>query len=376
MYTLFLISIAMIMALVILNLSIEIFNNNEYQNIVRKLSNNIVYKADLAFKYNKLLNSNGSWFLDTTSCPTSISMSGSISSGVVASTVGYSSWRLICSGTYSGTWFQILWNNDYSAFSWAYFRGTSIVFATGATASGTFTDIDNTRMSFTTTWLGWIDNIDDNLNSDNYKVTSTGAVYYPNWGEDDDVLARKTIYFYLPPGGGYTNILWANTKYNDFIKNNANNTDTLNKVIWQVWSGHIFLDVDKNFSLKVVKFNKTKYNTYKELEPIEVFKSPQMFGRLWYIQNNGTVSTGWIDTKTWQEMIFDFINNDYAIFLSNYSTWTLFFNLKWFSTTGSGIYVSPINDSDVVIFKYLWNDMIMDSEGRYLSNQFEVINLK
>jgi hypothetical protein len=71
------------MGLVILNLSIEIFNNNEYQNIIRKLSNNITYKANLAFKYSKLLNANGSGYTDLISCPTSVTMSGT----TLASTV-------------------------------------------------------------------------------------------------------------------------------------------------------------------------------------------------------------------------------------------------------------------------------------------------
>ncbi len=327
-YTIFLTSIALIMSLVILNLSIEIFNNNEYQNIVRKLSNDIVYKADLSFKYNKLLNTNGTGFSDMTSCPGAVTMSGNTSAAVVGSALSFSGWTLICTWTYGGTWFQIVWNDNYNGFSGAYFRDSTITFVTWATVSGIFLDIDNTRMSFATTWLWGVDGIDDNANSDNYKVTSTGSTYYPNGGEDDDILARKTIYFYLPPGGGYTNILWANTKYNKFIATNTNNTDTVNKLIGQVTNANLYLDVDRDFRMKVVKFSKGNYDSYKELTPLQVFTSPTMFWRLWYIQNDGTVSTGGLSTKTWQEMSFDFVNNDYAIFLSNYSTGTLFFNLQ------------------------------------------------
>lgn len=375
-YTIFLTSIALIMSLVILNLSIEIFNNNEYQNIVRKLWNDIVYKADLSFKYSKLLNTNGSGFSDTTSCPTSVTMSGNTSMSVVSSTASFSWETLFCSWTYGWTWFQIVWNDNYTAFSWAFFRNSSITFVTWATVSWTFLDIDNTRMSFSTVWLGWIDGIDDNANSDNYKVTSTGTMYYPNGWEDDDVLAKKIIYFYLPPWWWYSNILWSNTKYNNFIAINPNNTDTVNKVIWQVTNGNLYLDVDHDFRLKVVRFSKSNYDSFKELQPVQVFTSPILFWRLGYIQNDGSVSTGWLNVKTWQEMTFDFVNNDYALFLSNYSTGTLFFNLKGFTTSGSGVYINAINDSDPVIVRYLWNDVIMDSDGKYLSNQFDVISLK
>jgi|GEM_PF-1347101 len=37
-YTLFLVNIALVMAVVILNIGNEIFNNVEYQNIIRNLS--------------------------------------------------------------------------------------------------------------------------------------------------------------------------------------------------------------------------------------------------------------------------------------------------------------------------------------------------
>jgi hypothetical protein len=76
------------------------------------------------------------------------------------------------------------------------------------------------------------------------------------------------------------------------IKNNSNNTDLLNTTIEKVGTGHLFLDVDKDFVLKIVKFDKNKYTDYKELEAVQALTSPKMFGRLGYIQSNGMVSTG------------------------------------------------------------------------------------
>jgi hypothetical protein len=38
------------------------------------------------------------------------------------------------------------------------------------------------------------DNIDDDMNSDNYKVTSDSTTYYPNNYQDNDVFARKVFY--------------------------------------------------------------------------------------------------------------------------------------------------------------------------------------
>jgi len=37
---------------------------------------------------------------------------------------------------------------------------------------------DDTKMTFDATWIGWLDSIDDNMNSDNYRSTSTGDILY------------------------------------------------------------------------------------------------------------------------------------------------------------------------------------------------------
>lgn len=372
-YTLFLISIALLMGLVILNLSIDIFNNNEYQNIIRKLSNNISYKANLAFKYSKILNSNGSGYIDVLSCPSSVTMSWNTLNATFSTSLSYTGSEFVCSWTYSSTGVNIYFNDVYTAFSGAIYTWLTVGF-TGGVYNAVFSDVNNTRITFVA-WWAWVDQIDDNANSDNYRVTSTGSIYYPSWREDDDVLARKTIYFYLPPWGGLTNIFWSNNLYNNYIKSNSNNTDIVNRPVWDATSANLFIDVDKDFSLQIVRFDKAQYTNFKELVPTQVIKSNQMFGRLWFIQNNGNVSTWWL-VKTWQEMVFDFVNHDYALFLTNFSTWTLFFNLKGYTTTWSWLYINPINDTDTILNRFLGNDIIIDSDKRYISNQFEVIDIK
>ena len=43
-YTMFLIMISLVFAIVVLNVATVVINNNEYQNITRRLSSDIIYK--------------------------------------------------------------------------------------------------------------------------------------------------------------------------------------------------------------------------------------------------------------------------------------------------------------------------------------------
>jgi sensor histidine kinase YesM len=74
-YTLFLIMISLVFAVVVFNIAGVVINNNEYQNITRKLTSDIIYKGDLAVKYLNKLNSNGGGFFDNISCPTAVTLS-------------------------------------------------------------------------------------------------------------------------------------------------------------------------------------------------------------------------------------------------------------------------------------------------------------
>jgi hypothetical protein len=326
-YTLFLVSISLVMAVVILNIGTEVFNNIEYQKIVESLTSNIIYKWNLAFKYTKSLNVNWSGELDNISCPTSVTMSWTVNKQVISSSLHYWWGTSYCSWTYMGNDILIYFNESLSWFTWATYIWQRISLINGVGQSN-FSDTDNTLISFNPNNLSGIDKIDDDFNNDDYKVTGGSGTYYPDNYEDDDVLGRKIIYSYLSPWIWYTNIFWNNQKMMDMIGNNPNNDDVLNKKIGGITSAILYLDINSPFSIKVVRFDRNNFEDFWELSSVQMLEKTNQNARIWYIQNDGSVSTGGT-VATGNEYVFDFKNNDYAVFLSNYSTWTLFFTLKW-----------------------------------------------
>ena len=375
-YTLVLINLALIMAFVVFNNVSVLFTNSEIQRIQKKLSSNILYKWNLSIKYNKTLNSNWTWFIDNISCPTNITMSWTNSSSTgIPSNLVYSSWSFFCSWIYNSKEFKIFFSEDFTWFSWATYE-SSLITLNSWVWNTTFLDTDNTLMSFSTASLSGVDNIDDDFNSDNYLVTSTWITstwtYYPDNFEDDDVLARKLIYSYINPNSWFVNIFWSNSKLAEYVNNNSNNNDNINTKIWSTWTWYLYLDLDWDFSLKLVKFNKVYYDTTTELIPLETLQTNNIWASIGYIKNNSwTLSLG--DVKDGSEYVFDFISNDYAIFVSNTWTWTLFSKLIWEADSWSWIYLNPIDDSGDNLIRFLWNDIIIDDEGRYIADQFEVV---
>ncbi len=370
-YTLFLVNIALVMAVVVLNIGSEVFNSIESQNIIRNLSWNIIYKWNFAFKYIKFLNKDGTGEIDNISCPTAVTMSGTINKQIISSSLHYWWWNSYCSGTYMGSDVSIYFNENFSWFTGATYLSQNILLISW---EGNFSDTDMTRISFTQWWAG-IDKLDDDFNNDDYKVTWGSWVYYPDNYEDNDVLGRKLIYSYISSWSWYTNIFWNNTKMMKIIKDNPNNNDFLNLKIGEVGTGVLYLDINKPFSFKLVKFDRVTFEDSWELNSLQMIEKVNQTARTGYIQNDGIISTGGI-VKTGNEYVFDFKNNDYALFLWNYSTWTLFFTLKGYTNFWTGIYITPIDDSNSQLIRFFWGDIVIDSEKRYLYNQFETVSAK
>lgn len=55
-----------------------LMENLDMQNYNTKLHSNITEKADLAFRYDTFLNTDGNGFTDTIQCPDSVTMSGTV----------------------------------------------------------------------------------------------------------------------------------------------------------------------------------------------------------------------------------------------------------------------------------------------------------
>ncbi|USN59255.1 MAG: hypothetical protein H6767_04185 [Candidatus Peribacteria bacterium] len=264
-------------------------------------------------------------------------------------------------------------NEGLDDFDLATYRGDSVNLIAGVGQS--FFSYDSTLISFSTAGLAGIDGIDDDFNSDNYRIDSSSGVYYPNNYVDDDADGRKLVYFFVNPGTGYSNIFWSNTGAAQYIDGNPNNHDTLNLLLGDVSSAYAYLDVNGAFSLKVVKFDKALYESTGEFSVLESIEGRDLVADIGYIQDNAGVAS-LSDTTTGNEYTFDFLTYDYAIFLQNMQSTPLLFKLTAETPTGTGIYINPVDDSDTNLVKVLANDIILDNDGNYIAKQFEVIGKK
>jgi len=375
-YVLFLLSIWSVMWVLVFKNSFVYYNNIEYQNILENLHTNIYTKKDTAFKLVRTFNSNGSGYTDNISCPQNVTMSWSVFSGsAIPTSLDYTDWVASCIWTYNRFNFHINFNSNYDNFSNAEYRGSYVTLTWTMFWEPNFSwlDTDSTQITFLNNWtnLKNIDNIDDNFNSDDYRVVSTWSsstgVLYPNNFIDDDVLPREVIFWYIWAKSIFKNILWSNDKINTFIANNSNNDDILHEKMWNVGSWMVILTVNWNYDLKLVKFSKSDYNNLNTLRSLEVLNWINLTWN-WYIQNNSKVLSTSI-TKTWNEYIFDFKNNDYALFLKNIWQTNLSYNVSAETTSWTGIYISPIDDSWNQL-RFFWADIYIDPNGKYSSTSF------
>lgn len=371
-YVIFLLTIWVILATVIYKNSFLYYNNIEYQNHSDLIHLNVQKKAYTSFELIKFYNLNWGWFVDNISCPTSVTMSWTTNLWIISTTLKYFTWSIYCNWFYSSKNLDIFFNSGYTDFESAEYNW-SIVTLTDWVWDTVFTDPDSTQISFLTTWLWGIDEIDDNFNSDDYKVWSTGSILYPDWYIDDDVLVRKVIYWELLSWNEYKSIFWNNSETSLFINNNSNNNDIYHEKIWDVDLWYMLLDVNWNYDLKLVKFDKNKFDTNKELYNLESLIWLNLSWS-WYIQENSWVL--WLSTtKTWNEYSFDFQNNDYALFLRNSWETTLIYSLSWESLTWSWIYINPLDDSWDKL-EYLWNDIHISDDWDFIYKQFIVSSEK
>ena len=135
------------------------------------------------------------------------------------------------------------------------------------------------------------------------------------------------------------------------------------------------LDINQDHTLKLYRLDRTIYNASKEILPLDIYESASNLWGVWYLQENSWVLSI-SSTKTGNEFEFDFVNEDYALFVRNNSTGALLYNLNIETTTGTGVYINAIDDSDGSIVTVLTNDIIIDNEWKFLYEQFEVLGSK
>ena len=241
-----------------------------------------------------------------------------------------------------------------------------------------FVDSDNTFMTFTDDWIQWNDWIDDDLNSDNYKVTSIGNTYFPNNYQDDDVVPRKTIFWSIPAQSDYQHVYWNNYKTIDIVENNPNNDDLLNIKMWDVNDAHVFINTfnteDLDYNIKILEFDREVYKNQFTLLPLNSYEGKNIDKYLGFLQLNPWDNTLWVAKEnTPNDFIFDFQNKDYAIFFSNNADSLLSYHLEAYNSAWAGIYINPIDDSWTGTIKVLSNHIIIWWEKNFIWENFEVV---
>jgi len=240
-------------------------------------------------------------------------------------------------------------------------------------------DTDSTFINFNKDWIWWWDTIDDDYDSDNYRVTSFWDTYYLDWYQDDDVVPRKTFFWNIKPVQRYINIFWNNYKTEKYIDENIYNDDILNDKMWNIDKAYMFLDLynktSNNFDLKIIEFDKDKFKYEQTLLPLKSSNWKWITSFLWYINiidNELSISK----YKTWNEYVFDFVNKDYAIFIQNNSDDDIVYKLYAETDSWRWIYINPIDDSWDWTIKVLANDIIIWWEKNFIWENIVVTWIK
>jgi hypothetical protein len=370
-------------------LSILIYNNVNIlsNNILIWYNNNdinwkIYEKWDIIINSIKEYNWNWNWIIDIIWCPQNITMSWTTMSwSNILSTLTYLNWNIFCSGDYNSYEFRIYFNNDYTNFLQSYYKNdivNIIDISSDFVWSRNFNDWDFTSISFNSEWV-WFDNIDDNFNSDNFRVDSSSWTYYPDWFQDDDILPRKVIVGTIWAWINNENIFWNNYKTNKIIDLNINNIDNYNLKIWNVTDAIIYLEINNkkinNYDLNIFNFDKWEYINYSSIMPLKKYYWDNLNVNYWYIQNNSwALSLSKI--LTWNEFIFDFKNKDYWIFISNKSDWNIVYRLSSKTINWTWVYITPVDDSKNWIIEVIANNILLDTGYNFIWENLHIINKK
>ena len=383
-YAIILVNLALIIALVVYNNTFVIKNSFNFSENNNELTSNLSKKAEININLVKQYNTNWWWFSDNIWCPE-----------VITFFTVNSSWQVVPQWTSNSTFKYedgviscefLYWTNTWKIYTkWINFSFIDYeseiknLIQTGSNLMTNSQNIDGTYIIFQSSSL---DNIDDNLNSDDFRPTSKNWVEYPNWYIDDDIFPRTIVVSDINTGTGFYNVFWNNTDIRDAVNNNSFNNDSPLKLvkIWDVELWNLALDISSSselkYRVKIIEFDKLLYDSSKELSPIKIYNSNVLNLNFWYI----VIDSNWLislnKNKLWTEYKFDLKNKDYAIFIENNWTWALRTQLSWEEfTSGKKIYLNAINDSYDDKIETLVNHIII-SDNSYIKWDYKKIESK
>lgn len=393
-YVLLLVNIAIIVWIAIFNSSFILSNNRELTEYSGSFSDIWEQKADAIIASAQQYNSNGSGMIDTIGCPWAVifeydTLDGSSalireSSAPLNTDIAYELWTIRCDGVFWTDDFSLYFNPEKDNFSHAYYASGSVTL-TGTTnwiSTWDFWDTDNTTLSFDATGVS-SDGLDDDFNSDDYQLSSSGTVY-PNGYVDDDDTHRKILLWQISAESEYVNVFWDTYRTDQMIIQNTYNYFTGSVLLPDITDGvmQLFLTSswEPNIDIKIFELDDQVYSDESRILLTKRYEWTNITGFGWYIQQSGSTGLGIDERKTGNELVFDFQNNDYAVFVQNNSSQDLWYALQVSSGTGASItgtwvYITPIDDSGSD-FEILTNHIFISPENEFSSQHFLHISPK
>lgn len=338
----------------IMSNDMEVLDLSSYESKV--LSKN----AYLNLEYNLSLNKDWNWFLDNNSCPsinffltdwTSLSLNSEI-----FFKEEWTEKKVYCKA--ENSWTEILLYFSYNDLSLEQKKSIANIFQNNSWVifSKMFYGSEEISLNNSLSWnfslwtftiwqISWTDNLDDNLNSDNFKISSKDDILYPNNFFDNDSDARKNILWLILLNENRPNIkrinIFANTEEtNKVISENKNNILPSQKLPdLENATFNIKFSKNINWKLEIVKILKTnleKTSSEINLNNINNIEVPNL----------------------------DFKNNFYYLFLESDE------QLSWISYKifeKSWAYINPIYDDyddkieiyQTNVFNHNWTDILI-----------------
>lgn len=168
---------------VFLSKSEVLLENLSFQGYDAKMARNLSASADITLGWAAMLNSNGGEFRPARACPSSVTLSGTVggsSTETVATVAKIAEGKLYCEGaSLAGIPLRLDYSADYSTFlTGTYVNSVRVNAGTGLTLSGQFSDPEGKFLSVTVPSV--FSGIDGDLDSDDFRPSSTGSVSYPS----------------------------------------------------------------------------------------------------------------------------------------------------------------------------------------------------
>lgn len=345
-----LINLALVIAYIVSENTSIMSNNLNFSYNSTEFTKNLFLKTNLNLATIKQYNSNWWGFVDNISCPENVTFniveeSWDLKGLWTRSTnLTYNSGSIYCDFAFDSNSWKLLFN-EIKFYEILYWSETKNLVLSGS-------DIINEEAFSGNLYISFPDNIlpdwiDDNMNSDDFRPTSSWTLY-PNSFIDDDIIPRLTIFSLVTPQNDYYNIFWNNYKTDEIIDRNIFNNENSGSLtkIWNVSSWNLIFNLSSSWNLsykiKLVKFNKENYKNNNTLILLESFESWNLTQSGGYLQSDLSLS----ETKTWNEFEFNFTNNDYAIFVQNNWQENINIQLKWEENSSwKKIYINAIDES-------------------------------